>query len=92
VRDDQARDTVPGSNTTNLRPAMDRRLALVRPEIPTTAAEGGVAAGRLTSAEEAYRDRCWEMLLVVSVTVMFVNSTVIGGLQSGWKLAVPVKV
>src|SRR6266508_618973 len=28
------------------------------------------------------------MLFVVSVTVMFVNSTVIGGVQSGWKVAV----
>jgi len=33
-----------------------------------------------------------EIPFVVSVTVMLVNTTVMGGLQSGWKVAVPVRV
>jgi hypothetical protein len=52
----------------------------------------GPHRSRPSPRRPAIYSRVAEMSWVVSVIVMFVNATVIGGLQSGWNVAVAVSV
>src|SRR5438093_13111796 len=73
--------------TSVVRIALRMSLSFRSPRVESRAAHPGHAAlDRCSGSNDAYGSV--EIPFVVSVTVMSVNATVIGGVQSGWNVAV----